>query len=160
MAKDLEEALTNIETKLGGTEKPHMDLGEHLDYIESLIGGGSGEGNIDDIKVNGTSVVEDKVANINLKTVEGKSIVGNGDISTANPFPSSWRTDSIAHLIADVEADQNAVVGKTYLGEVDVAASEGLFDGNAEFMINIIDIQSGDKVIWCIASSATNAPYH
>jgi len=41
MAKDLEEALTNIEKKLGGTKKPHMDLGEHLEYIESLIGGGS-----------------------------------------------------------------------------------------------------------------------
>jgi hypothetical protein len=42
MAKDLEEALTNIEKKLGGTEKPYMDLGEHLEYIESLIGGGGG----------------------------------------------------------------------------------------------------------------------
>ena len=42
-AKDLEEALTNIESKLGGSAKKHMDLGEHLEYIESLISsGGSG----------------------------------------------------------------------------------------------------------------------
>ena len=41
MAKDLEEALTNIEVKLGGEKQPLKDLGEHLEYIESLIGGGS-----------------------------------------------------------------------------------------------------------------------
>ena len=40
MAKDLEEALVNIEAKLGGAEKPHMDLGGHLEYIESLIESG------------------------------------------------------------------------------------------------------------------------
>lgn len=42
MAKDLEEALVNIEAKLGGAEKPHMDLGGHLDYIENLLGESSG----------------------------------------------------------------------------------------------------------------------
>ena len=40
MAKDLEEALVNIEAKLGGAEKPRMDLGGLLEYIESLIEGG------------------------------------------------------------------------------------------------------------------------
>lgn len=42
MTKDLEEALVNIEAKLGGAEKPHMDLGGHLDYIEDLLGKSSG----------------------------------------------------------------------------------------------------------------------
>ena len=42
MAKDLEEALVNIEAKLSGAEKPHMDLGGHLDYIEDLLGKSSG----------------------------------------------------------------------------------------------------------------------
>ena len=43
MAKDLKEALVNnSETKLGGAEKPHMDLGAHLEYIESLLEGGAG----------------------------------------------------------------------------------------------------------------------
>ena len=83
MAKDLEEALTNIETKLGGSQKPHMDLGEHLEYIESLIGGGSGGSGIEDVKVNGTSVVEDGSANINLKTINDESIVGNSNIKLA-----------------------------------------------------------------------------
>lgn len=82
MAKDLEEALTNIETKLGGSQKPHMDLGEHLEYIESLIGGGSSGSGIEDVKVNGTSVVEDKTANIKLKTVNGELITGEGNIAS------------------------------------------------------------------------------
>ena len=42
MAKDLEEALVNIEAKLSGAEKPHMDLGGHLGYIEDLLGKSSG----------------------------------------------------------------------------------------------------------------------
>ena len=54
MAKDLEEALINIEAKLIGAEKPHMDLGGHLDYIESLLGqgaGGSGSGSGSDVGI-------------------------------------------------------------------------------------------------------------
>ena len=41
MAKDLEKALVNQKAKLGGEEKPHMDLGGHLEYIESLLEGGA-----------------------------------------------------------------------------------------------------------------------
>ena len=69
MAKDLEEALVNIENKLGGSPQEHMDLGEHLDYIEELLdegGGGTGSG-ITDVQINGSSVVSDKVADIELK---------------------------------------------------------------------------------------------
>ena len=39
MAKDL---VNNQETKLDGAEKPRMDLGAHLEYIESLLEGGAG----------------------------------------------------------------------------------------------------------------------
>lgn len=93
-AKDLEEALTNIETKLGGSEKPHMDLGEHLEYIESLIGGGSGGGNVDDVKVNGTSVVENKTADIKLKTINNETITGAGNID----IQGSCEIDKRLHL--------------------------------------------------------------
>lgn len=56
-------------------------------------GGSSGSGNVDDVKVNGTSVVENKIANIdltgkqdllvsgtNIKTINNNSILGSGDI--------------------------------------------------------------------------------
>ena len=42
MAKDLEKALVNPEAKLVDVKKPHMDLGAHLEYIESLLEGGAG----------------------------------------------------------------------------------------------------------------------
>lgn len=80
--------LHSIEEKLGGQEvAPNVQdkLGWHLDYIEDLIEGGSSGGNVDDVKVNDTSVVEDKVANIKLKTIEGESIVGEGNISIPTP---------------------------------------------------------------------------
>ena len=41
MAKDLEKALVNPEAKLEGAKKQHMDLGAHLEYIESLLEGGA-----------------------------------------------------------------------------------------------------------------------
>ena len=91
---ELAERLVSIENKLGGSqEAPETDdkLGWHLSYIESLIGGGSSDA-VEDVKVNDTSVVEDKVANINLKTINNESITGEGNIAipsgsevTANP---------------------------------------------------------------------------
>ena len=80
---ELTEKLVSIENKLGGSqEAPETDdkLGWHLSYIESLIGGGSSDA-VEDVKLNGDSVVEDKVASINLKTVNSESIIGSGDIT-------------------------------------------------------------------------------
>ena len=49
MAKDLEEALVSPKAKLGSAEKPRMDLGAHLEYIESLLERGGG-GSVDLVK--------------------------------------------------------------------------------------------------------------
>ena len=47
MEKDLEGALVNsTEAKLEGSKKPLMDLGDHLEYIESLLEQGTG-GDVD-----------------------------------------------------------------------------------------------------------------
>ena len=44
MEKDLEGALVNsTEAKLEGSKKPLMDLGDHLEYIESLLERGGGD---------------------------------------------------------------------------------------------------------------------
>ena len=51
MAKDLEEALVNPKVKLGGEEKPPMDLGGHLEYIESLLEQGAGGGGIKSVSI-------------------------------------------------------------------------------------------------------------
>ena len=85
-----------------------------------------------------------------FKTIEGESIIGEGNISipTYTPFPSSWRHDTIAHLLADANADATAVVGKSYLGEVtNVTKAEGLFNGNAEIVLNIMNGGNNHKII-------------
>ena len=47
MEKDLEGALVNSAgAKLEGSKKPLMDLGDHLEYIESLLEQGTG-GDVD-----------------------------------------------------------------------------------------------------------------
>ena len=51
MAKDL---VNNPEAKLGGAEKPYMDLGDHLEYIESILeqGAGGADGGIKTVSIN------------------------------------------------------------------------------------------------------------
>jgi len=52
---------------------------------QSLIGEGNveiggGSGNVDDVKVNGTSVLNNKVADIKLKTINGQALEGSGNV--------------------------------------------------------------------------------
>jgi len=106
---------------------------------------------------------EKLVSGTNIKTVDGQSILGDGDIVTPTytPFKSSWRHDTITHLLSDINADADAVVGRSYLGEVTtVTAAEGLFNGNAEILVNIMNGSGTNKVIWCIVSSSNVDPYH
>ena len=80
MSDKLEEKLTNIEEKLGGTEEVPADsqdkLGWHLDYIESLIGGSGGD--------------------VQLKTLNNEELKGEGNIEipvvTANPETTGEET--------------------------------------------------------------------
>lgn len=82
MEKDLEGALVNSAgAKLEGSKKPLMDLGDHLEYIESLLEQGTGGDAVKDVKVNGASVIEGKVADIKLKTINNEPVLGDGNIS-------------------------------------------------------------------------------
>lgn len=106
---------------------------------------------------------EKLVSGTNIKTINGDSILGEGNIATPTytPFKSTWRHDTITHLLSDINADIDAVVGRSYLGEVTtVTAAEGLFNGNAEIFINIMNGTTPYKVIWCTVSSSNVDPYH
>ena len=80
MPDKLDKKLTNIEEKLGGTETVPAyvqdRLGWHLDYIESLIGGGGGD--------------------VQLKTLNNEELKGEGNIEipvvTANPETTGEET--------------------------------------------------------------------
>lgn len=103
------------------------------------------------------------VSGENIKTINGKSVLGSGnlEIETNHPIPSSWDVSSTtAALCASIVADASAVKGMTYLGKINCSDLPGhLVQGEA--IIGIIS--SGDangKDIRITLTSADTAPYH
>ena len=89
MAKDLEEALVSTKAKLGGVEKPRMDLGDHLEYIESLLERGGG-GSVDLVKpvfsvqkapVPTTGYLEKFFFDRDLKPEQVDSLIANANLT-------------------------------------------------------------------------------
>lgn len=105
------------------------------------------------------------VSGVNIKTINGSSILGEGNIvldtSTYKGLPETWdTTHSMAELIASINADETAVPGKSYLGAVQLSdLPAGMVQ--AELIIDIMDQlgTDGDKVIVFSLSSADISPY-
>ena len=53
------------------------------------------------------------VSGTNIKTINGQSIVGEGNVETPTytPFKSTWRHDTVTHLLADINADTSIAIG-------------------------------------------------
>ena len=102
------------------------------------------------------------VSSSNIKTVNGKSILGSGDlaVSTYQEFDNSWTTNStFAAFLTDVYNDINAVPGMAYLGGL---TCSGLPTGlnNVEAVVEIIAGSANDsKVIHVVITSGTTSPY-
>ena len=165
MVDRLQQHLVKIEKELGGSGSiPGLEVQDQLDWhlnkIEDLLEGGVG-GNVDDVKVNGESVLEDKVANINLKTINGESISGEGNvaITTYQPFNDSWPTSSTTKAFCDaINVDSDAVIGMAYLGGA--SFSDLPFTGNGDIVVEILQGPSNGKTIHLILTSGNVAPYH
>lgn len=109
---------------------------------------------------------EKLVSGQNIKTISGQSILGEGNIDiqadiTANEqMPAEWieGSQTMADLIAFINADENAVPGKIYLGSLVLSdLPTGLF--KAEIKAEIMGEQAGKKIILFSTTSADISPY-
>ena len=98
---------------------------------------------------------------VNIKTVNGFSLVGSGDvaISTYRGIPASWDINhTMADLIDSIAADTSAVPGESYMGTVYLSdLPGGLLQG--ELIIEVMDELNGDKTVLFQLSSADTSPY-
>lgn len=108
------------------------------------------------------TVQETLVSGSNIKTVDGNSLLGSGnlELSTYLTYPAGWTTNSTTKAFCDdIAADTTAVKGKAYLGEVtcsDLPAGVS----NAEVVVEIMDgTTAQDKVIVLSLKSGNVAPY-
>lgn len=98
----------------------------------------------------------------NIKTLNGNSILGTGDlaVSTYQPFNNSWTTNStFTAFLNDVYNDDDAIPGMAYLGGL---TCSGLPTGlnNVEAVVEIIAGSANDsKVIHVVITSGTTSPY-
>lgn len=143
MAKDLEEALVSTKAKLGGAEKPRMDLGAHLEYIESLLERGGG-GSVDLVKpvfteqkapVPNTGHLEKFFFNRELKPEQVDSLIANANLTFID-LEGDGMTMAYFILVADSDPE----VRQNMLIILDLSAPPGLASGAAWM---IADMQEG-----------------
>ena len=139
MAKDLEEALVGTKAKLGDAEKPRMDLGAHLEYIESLLKRGGG-GSVDLVKpvfsvqktpVPTTGYLTKFFFDRDLKPEQVDSIIANANlafIDAGDGLP--------VYIILCVNSEQEA--NQRMLVIIDRAAQLGLASGTAWAIADMI----------------------
>lgn len=139
---------------------------EALDTLKELSAALNDDSNFATTVVNAINQKQDTlVSGENIKTINGSSILGEGNIvldtSTYKGLPETWdTTHSMTELIASINADSNAVPGKSYLGTVQLSdLPAGMMQ--AELIIDIVDQlgTDGDKVIVFSLSSADISPY-
>lgn len=108
------------------------------------------------------TVQETLVSGTNIKTIDGNSILGSGnlELSTYLTYPNTWTTTGTTKAFCDdIAADSSAVAGKAYLGEVtltDLPASMV----NAEIVVEIMSgTTANNKIIVLTCTSGNTAPY-
>ena len=108
------------------------------------------------------TVQETLVSGTNIKTINGNSVLGSGNVQVSGflPFPAGWTTNSTTKAFCDdIAADSSAVKGMAYLGEVTISdMPAGIV--NSEIRVYIEDgTTAANKVITLELTSGNVAPY-
>lgn len=116
-----------------------------IDAKENEITNLPSGGNVDDVKVNNTSVVENKIASINLKTINRQSIVGSGNIDVEGGG-SNLNEFVITQEIFDEYKNEN-----DYADLADIIDSEEITQkvinlNNFNFFLNNLTISNKDLI--------------
>lgn len=108
------------------------------------------------------TVQETLVNQTNIKSINGNSLLGSGDLQISGflPFPAGWTTNGTTKALCDdIAADSSTVKGSAFLGEVtcnDLPASIA----NSEINVYINDgTTAANKVIILELTSGNVAPY-
>ena len=112
--------------------------------------------------IDGQSIVGE--GDIDLKTINGESVIGSGDIkvTTFQPFKSSWPTSSsytISQFCAAVNNDADATIGMGYFGGAKWSDKpSGL--SNCDVVVEVLQgPNTNTKSIHLIITSGSVAPY-
>lgn len=124
--------------------------------------GGSKVELTDGVTIGNTTIPTESGGDIELKTINGQDIKGEGNIAitTNQPFNPEWpTTDTTAAFCEAVNDDEDAVIGMAYLGGA--RFSDLPFVGNGDVKVEVMQGPSaGSKSIHLVLTSGTNAPYH
>lgn len=157
------------------TEHPTADAGDFAivnstdtvwiwDTTSSAWKDGDTKGQVTSVnnQTGAVTVQETLVNQTNIKSVNGNSLLGSGDLELTSSlaFPAGWTTNSTTKALCDsVAADTSAVAGKMYLGEVTCSdLPAGI--ANSEVKVEIVDgTTAQNKVILLELTSGNVAPY-
>ena len=102
------------------------------------------------------------VSGTNIKTVNGSSIIGSGDVAikSYHTLNNSWLTNSTTQTFCStIAADSSAEAGMTYSGKIECSdLPANMVQG--EVVVQIIsDDESNEKNIHLVLTSVNTAPY-
>lgn len=135
-----------------------------LDQIVSVTLEQNGYYTIDALNIRDGLSFNEVLDKTKLKTINGTSVVGSGDIkvTTFQPFNSSWPTSSsytTSQFCQAVNDDTNAIVGMAYLGGAKWSdMPSGL--SNCDVVVEVLQGPNANtKSIHLIITSGSVAPY-
>lgn len=151
------QASTTVETSTVTVNDTYLYDGTNWTLLKTGSTVTSVNGQVGDV-----TVQETLVSGTNIKTIDGNSVLGSGnlELSTYLTYPAGWPTNGTTKAFCDaIAADTTAVKGKAYLGEVTLSDLPSSI-GNGEIVVEIMDgTTAANKVIVLSLKSGNVSPY-